>query len=104
MVGYHGTGSRSKRKEGELMSDSKVAVKVFSAKWCGFCKMVKAYLDDKGVDYTVVDIDEEPDAAMWLREQTGQAGVPVTLFDGKDMVIGFDRPQIDGYIREYKLG
>ena len=86
------------------MSDEQaVEVKVFSAQWCGFCKMVKAYLDDKNIQYTVIDIDEEPDAAMWLREKTGQAGVPVTMFGNKDLVIGFDRPGIDGYLREYKL-
>lgn len=85
------------------MSDDKVQIKVFSATWCGFCRMVKAYLDDKKVDYTVVDIDEEPDAAAWLVERTGQAGVPVTMFGDKDMVIGFDRAAIDGYLREYGL-
>ncbi|MEM6997353.1 MAG: glutaredoxin family protein [Patescibacteria group bacterium] len=84
-------------------TDENIQVKVFSAQWCGFCKMVKAYLSDKGVEFTVVDIDEEPDAAMWLREKTGQAGVPVTMFGGKDLVIGFDRQGIDGYLREYKL-
>lgn len=77
-------------------------VKVFTTTWCGFCKMAKSYLESKKVAYTEVNIEEEPDAAMWL-EQQGLRGVPVILFGGKDVVHGFDRPQIDLLIREHKL-
>lgn len=86
------------------MADEKnKQVKVFSADWCGFCKMTKAYLESKGVEYVEVNIEQEPDAAAWLQQQTGRTGIPVTLFGGKDFVIGFDREQIDGYLRQYKL-
>lgn len=78
-------------------------VKVFSADWCGFCKMVKTYLASKNIEYTEVNIEQEPDAADWIREKTGQAGIPIVMFGGKDFVVGFDRPAIDGYLREYKL-
>ena len=88
------------------MSDEKgnneAQVKIFTTTWCGFCKMAKSYFDSKNIAYTEVNIEEEPDAAMWL-EQQGLRGVPVILFGEKDVVHGFDRPQIDLLIREHKL-
>ena len=65
--------------------------------------MVKAYLASKNVEFTEVNIEEQPEQAGYIREKTGQAGIPVTIFDDKDIVIGFDRAQIDGLLREYKL-
>ena len=77
-------------------------VKVFSTTWCGFCKMAKQYFESKNIAYEDINIEEEPDAAAWLEEQ-GLRGVPVILFDGTDVVHGFDRPKIDHFIREHKL-
>ncbi len=84
-------------------SDDKLQVRVFSAEWCGFCRMVKQYLDGKKVDYVEVNIEEQPDQATWLRETTGQAGIPIIFFGDEEFVVGFDRPKIDGLLREYKL-
>ena len=84
-------------------TDNSAVVKVFSADWCGFCRMVKAYLTSKEVEFEVVDIDKDPAKADELREMTGQAGIPVTLFGDKEFVIGFDRGRIDEMLREYDL-
>lgn len=85
------------------MSDSEPQIKVFSATWCGYCKMVKAYLTSLNVKFTVVDIEAEPDAAMWLQQNLNQTGIPVTMFADNDFVIGFDRAQLDLKLRQYKL-
>ena len=85
------------------MAQEEAAVKVFTSTSCGFCKMVKAYLSDKGVSFTEVNIEQDPQAAADLVKQTGQVGVPVTVFNDKDVVVGFDRIQIDNFLKEHNL-
>lgn len=83
------------------MSDAKT-VTVYSAPWCGFCHAVKQYLDGKKVVYKDVNIDEDRDAAEYIVNKTGQAGIPVVMI-GNDTIIGFDRPRIDIALRDAKL-
>ena len=85
------------------MAKAAVEVKVFTSSSCGFCHMVKSYLSSKSVSFTEVNIETEPQAAAQLVERTGQAAVPVTLFNDQDMVVGFDRAQIDNLLATHKL-
>ena len=77
-------------------------VTVYTTRTCGFCHAVKSYLDGKNVKYDEVKVDETPDGPRTLIDKSGQLGVPVVDFDG-DIVIGFNRPQIDLLLREHKL-
>lgn len=74
-------------------------ITVYSTATCGFCKMLKGYLTDKGVKYEVKMADEDQAIAQELYEKSGQLGVPFTVItdeDGKEEnVLGFDRQKID---------
>jgi len=74
-------------------------ITIYSTATCGFCKMLKSYLNDKGIKYEVKMADEDQAIARELYEKSGQLGVPFTVItdeDGKEeMVLGFDRPKID---------
>ncbi len=70
---------------------------VYGAAWCAFCHMAKNYLDDKGIEYTYIDVDEDRNAAKHIVEKTGQAGIPVIEINN-EAIIGFDRPKIDAAI------
>jgi glutaredoxin len=74
-------------------------VTVYSTATCGFCKMLKSYLNDKDVKYDVKMADEDQAIAQELYEKSGQLGVPFTVItddDGKEeYILGFDRPKID---------
>lgn len=72
-------------------------VTIYSTPTCGYCRMEKEWLDDKGVSYKAVDISEDQEEAAKMVEKTGQMGVPVTIIekDGKeDIIIGFDQGQL----------
>ncbi|SJZ43596.1 ribonucleoside-diphosphate reductase class Ib glutaredoxin subunit [Pilibacter termitis] len=61
-------------------------VKVFSKNNCMQCKMVKRFLDERGVAFVEHNIDEEPEYINYLKEKGFQA-VPVvetkeTTFSG----------------------
>jgi glutaredoxin len=74
-------------------------ITIYSTATCGFCKMLKSYLNDKGVKYEVKMADEDQAIARELYEKSGQLGVPFTVItsdDGKEeSILGFDRPKID---------
>lgn len=64
--------------------------------------MAKQYLKTKNVDFKEVDLDQDRNAAMYIVNKTGQAGVPVIEI-GDYTIIGFDRPRIDEALRQTKL-
>jgi glutaredoxin 3 len=80
----------------------KTPVTVYSAVWCGFCKMAKQYLKEQGVAYEDKDVEKDPDAGTQSIEKSGQMGVPV-LDIGGDIIVGFDRPRIDAALQKHKL-
>jgi len=70
---------------------------VYSSTWCGDCRQAKAFLAEHGVEYELVEIDKDPEAAVRLEEQTGKRGVPYFVLDDTRWVRayvpkqGFDR-------------
>lgn len=78
------------------MSETTAPVIIYSTTWCAYCKMVKAYLSDKGVPWVEKLVDTDSDAHAELMEKTGGnfRGVPVTEING-NLILGFDRHSID---------
>lgn len=78
------------------MADTDKNIIIYSTTWCGYCKMVKKYLTDKGLTYEEKDIEQSEEARNELLEkiQGNFQGVPVTDIGGT-MVLGFNRPAID---------
>jgi glutaredoxin 3 len=77
-------------------------ITVYGAEWCGFCHMVKRYLDDKKIAYTYIDIDKDPAFATEAVNKSGQRGIPVTDIGG-DIIVGFDKPKIDASLKLLQL-
>lgn len=55
--------------------------------------MVKGYLSQKGIDYTVRNISEDLEARQAVIDM-GHRSAPVTLIGGHK-VLGFDRAQLE---------
>ena len=68
---------------------------LYSAVWCGYCKLAKAYLESKGVSYQEVDIDTKTGIAA-LVQAGGGKGVPL-LVAGEQRVQGFSAPAYDAF-------
>ena len=69
-------------------------IKIYSTPICPWCKKAKAYLDEKGIPYTGIDVSNDEAAQKEMIEKSGQMGVPVLDIDGK-IVVGFDKEKID---------
>lgn len=65
-------------------------VKLYSTPTCPYCRMAKDFLEKEGVEFTVVDVSEDADAAREMVEKSGQMGVPVMEVENT-IVVGFDR-------------
>ena len=58
-----------------------------------FCRKVREFLSQRGVDFIDRDIAEDPEAVAELGE-LGYMTTPVIVIDG-EVVIGFDRDRLD---------
>ena len=56
---------------------------VYSAKLCGDCQHLKAFMDAHGIEYENRDIREEPKYGEALEAKTGKSGVPYLVIDGQ---------------------
>lgn len=74
-------------------------VKIYSTTTCPFCKMEKQYLEEKGIQYENIFVDQQPDEAKRLIEESGQMGVPfteITKDDGSMVkILGFDKSKLN---------
>ncbi len=82
------------------MSDTKIII--YGAEWCGPCHMTKHYLDDKGIAYTYVNVDNDPAGGLEAINKSGQRAIPV-IDVGGDIIIGFDRPSLDNALKAHQL-
>jgi glutaredoxin-like YruB-family protein len=67
-------------------------VNVYTTPACPWCKKVKAFLKENGVDYKEIDVTDES-AAKEMVEKSGQMSVPVIDVDG-DIIIGYDEGKL----------
>lgn len=54
---------------------------VYSKNNCPFCDKAKHLLERKGIEFDVVNIDEDPDAREWLIEQGHRSAPQLYLKD-----------------------
>ena len=64
-------------------------IKIFTTSWCGPCKMAKRLLDEKGLPYEEIDIEEKGWSREDLFTKTGRRTVPQIVMEGKS-IGGYD--------------
>jgi len=81
-----------------------VKLKLYSTHSCPYCKMEKAWLDERKTPHELVYVDDDQKEAESLVRRSGQMGVPVTEVtydDGEsEFVVGFDRPKLEAIVAE----
>lgn len=78
-------------------------ITIYSTATCGYCKMLKGYLQSKNIAYQEKHVDQDPQAAKELLDKSGQMSVPLSVIvqdDGsEEMILGFDRSRVDALMR-----
>lgn len=68
------------------MSDDR-DVLVYMTSWCGSCRSTLRFLEEHGIDYRTVDIDEDDAAAEAVMAlNRGNRSVPTILVDGEHVL------------------
>ena len=54
---------------------------MYSTPWCGYCHRLKSQLDREGIEFDVIDIEQEPDAAKLVETVNhGNQTVPTLVY------------------------
>ena len=69
-------------------------IKVYSTRWCGYCVRAKALLEQRGIEFEEITLDDDPAFRQTIFDLTGGWTVPQILID--------DKP-IGGYVELWRL-
>ncbi|MFJ2364161.1 glutaredoxin family protein [Pseudomonas sp. NPDC087697] len=63
-------------------------VVLYATDWCGYCKAIRRYLDQKGIPYKEFDIEKDAEARK-VYEALGGRGIPMLDVNGT-LIRGFE--------------
>jgi len=64
-------------------------ITLYTSAVCAYCMAAKQFLRSRGLDWTEIRIDQDPDARTRMMETTGRTSVP-QIFVGDTHVGGYD--------------
>ncbi|MGH2932900.1 MAG: glutaredoxin [Gaiellaceae bacterium] len=56
---------------------------MYTTPWCGYCRRAKALLEERGIEFDEIDLDDDPAFRQKLFDLTGGWTVPQILIDGR---------------------
>ncbi|MGE4594747.1 MAG: glutaredoxin 3 [Gammaproteobacteria bacterium] len=62
---------------------------MYTSDYCPFCRMAYQLLDEKGVVYKKISVDENPDIWQEIYQKTGRSTVPQIYINGQ-YIGGYD--------------
>jgi len=66
-----------------LRKTPKHDIELYVTSWCPYCKKARNYLESRGIEYRLYDIERDAAAAGRKRQLAPNSGVPVAIIDGK---------------------
>ena len=61
---------------------------VYSTTWCGDCHRLKAQLNQEGIEYQAIDIEQDPEAERFVLEVNGGVQwIPTVVFDDGSVLV-----------------
>jgi glutaredoxin 3 len=58
-------------------------IQLYTTGWCAFCVRAKKLLDDRGLAYDEINVDDDPHFRAKLLDLTGGWTVPQIVVDGR---------------------
>jgi mycoredoxin len=78
-------------------------IKVYGADWCGDSKRTLEQLDKLGVAYDYIDIEQDEQAAQWVREQNDGKERKPTVKLGEQILSTPSNQELETALRENNL-
>ncbi len=69
-------------------------IQMYTTRWCGYCVRAKALLEQRGIPYEEIQLDDDPQFRQTVFDRTGGWTVPQILLDGNP---------IGGYVELWRL-
>lgn len=63
-------------------------IKIYTTTHCPFCTRAKELLESNGIAYKAIDLSDNPEELLALKERTGMRTVP-QIFIGDELIGGF---------------
>jgi mycoredoxin len=60
-----------------------MTVQVYTAGWCRDCRAAKQFLDEHGIAYTEINVDENAAASDEVIRHVGKRAIPQMVIDGE---------------------
>lgn len=57
-------------------------VEIYATSWCPDCRRARKFLDEHGIEYTVIDVDANKEASEEVLRRVGKRAVPQLVIDG----------------------
>jgi len=73
-------------------TQAKANVVLYATDWCGYCKLTRSFLDQKGIPYKEFDIEKDA-VARKAYEALGGRGIPIIDVNGT-LIRGYDPDQV----------
>jgi glutaredoxin 3 len=74
-----------------------MTVTIYSTSTCPYCDMAKSFFKENAVEFTEINLTEQPDKIPEMIEKSKQNGVPVIDINGQ-IVIGFNESKIREFL------
>ncbi|HEY0005315.1 MAG TPA: glutaredoxin family protein [Pyrinomonadaceae bacterium] len=71
-------------------------VKVYGADWCGDTQRTREHLDSLGINYDYINIEDDTQAAAWVREQNQGKERKPTVKIGERVLSVPDNTELEG--------
>ena len=66
-----------------------MTTEIYFKSWCPYSRRALRLLDDKGANYTAIDVTDDRPRELEMRERAGRTSVPQVFIDGRH-VGGYD--------------
>ena len=78
-------------------------ITMYSTSWCGFCHRLKSQLSREGIEYQVIDIEQDPAAAKYVESVNGgNQTVPTLRFDDGSALTNPSIVRVKAHLAELK--
>ncbi len=75
-------------------------IKVYGANWCGMTTRTLSHLDKLGLEYDYIEVEDDPQASQWVKDQNDGREKKPTL-DIKGVVVSEpSNAELDKALRE----
>ena len=75
-------------------------VKVYGADWCGDTKRTLSQLDELGVAYDYVDVEQDAEASAWVKQQNEGKERKPTVKVGQQVLATPTAQELESALRE----